>query len=339
VQQLLTNLPALILLLAVLGSLVYAGIRIGLRFLLRRLAGLIFVIFGVTFITFILGYITPGNVVDVLCGDKCPSQDRIAISHQYGFDLPWYEQYGRFLNNLLHFNLGISYVTRGQPVWDLIRSALPISVQLGLTSLVLALVIGIPIGVLAGVRAGTRFDTTSMGVALLLFALPTFVTIPFFQLLMRLLFLNHLPYLSPVFEGNPADWIAPIGLLALLELGAYSRLSRTTMLDVLNQDYIRTARAKGLRERTVIVRHAFRNALVPLVTAIGPAVAFVVAGAFFTERLFNIPGIGFASVNAVANKDTPVLQATVILIALAVALMNLMVDVAYGILDPRIKVA
>jgi ABC-type dipeptide/oligopeptide/nickel transport system permease component len=339
VQPLLSNLPALIMLIAILGSLVYAGVRIGPRFLLRRLAGLVFVVFGVTFVTFILGYITPGNVVSVICGDKCPPANRIAIEHQYGFDLPWYQQYGRFLDRLLHFDLGISYVTRGYPVWDLIKNALPISIQLGLTALAIALLVGIPVGVVAGVRAGSRFDTTSMGIALLFFALPTFVTIPFFQLGMRLLFVNNLPYLPPVFQGNPADWIAPIGLLALLQLGVYARLSRTTMLDVLNQDYIRTARAKGLRERTVIVRHAFRNALMPLITQIGPAIAFIVAGAFFTERLFNIPGIGFASVNAVSNKDMPVLQATVILIALAVALMNLIVDVAYGVLDPRIKVA
>ena len=112
-QELLSNLPALILLIGILAALVYAGVRIGPRFLLRRLAGLIFVVIGVTFVTFILGYITPGNVVAVLCGDKCPSSTRHAIEAQYGLTLPWYEQYGRFLNNLVHFNLGISFATRG----------------------------------------------------------------------------------------------------------------------------------------------------------------------------------------------------------------------------------
>ncbi len=338
-DQLLSNLPALALLIAVVGLLIYAGFRIGARFLIKRLTGLVFVIIGVTFITFILGYLTPGSPADSLCPDKCPSSERVAINIQYGLNLPWYEQYGRLVNNLLHFNLGISYAIRGVPVWDLLKSAVPISVQLGLEALVLALVIGIPIGVIAAVRAGSRFDTSSMSAALLFYALPTFITIPFYQLAMRLLFLKNLPYLPLFFQGRPIDWVAPVGLLALLTLGAYARLARTTMLDVLNQDYIRTARAKGLNERTVVIRHAFRNAMVPLITAVGPSVAFVVAGAFFTERLFNIPGIGFQSVSAVANKDTPVLQATVILIAIAVALMNLVVDILYGILDPRIKVA
>jgi ABC-type dipeptide/oligopeptide/nickel transport system permease component len=139
--------------------------------------------------------------------------------------------------------------------------------------------------------------------------------------------------------GNPQNVIAPVTVLAFVGFGFYARLTRTTMLDTLNQDYIRTARAKGLRERTVVFRHAFRNALVPLVTAIGPALAFVVGGAFFTEYLFQIPGIGFLAVTAIQTKDMPVVQATVILVALAVALMNLVVDVVYGILDPRIKVA
>jgi ABC-type dipeptide/oligopeptide/nickel transport system permease component len=133
--------------------------------------------------------------------------------------------------------------------------------------------------------------------------------------------------------------VGPIGLLTLLGLGFYARLTRTTMLEVLEQDYVRTARAKGLQERVVIVRHAFRNAMVPLVTALGPAVAFVVGGAFFTETLFQIPGIGFLAVASIGNKDMPTVQGTVLLVAVAVALMNLVVDLVYGILDPRIKVS
>jgi ABC-type dipeptide/oligopeptide/nickel transport system permease component len=133
--------------------------------------------------------------------------------------------------------------------------------------------------------------------------------------------------------------IAPVVVLTLVGVGFFARLTRTTMLDVLHQDYIRTARAKGLRQRVVLFRHALRNALVPLVTAIGPAVAFVVGGAFFTETLFNIPGIGFTAVASISNKDMPVVQGTVIIVAVAVAVMNLVVDIAYGLLDPRIKVA
>jgi ABC-type dipeptide/oligopeptide/nickel transport system permease component len=150
---------------------------------------------------------------------------------------------------------------------------------------------------------------------------------------------NGLPYLPVSGWGTPVQIIAPVVILALIGMGFFSRLTRTTMLEVLGQDYVRTARAKGLRERVVVYRHAFRNTLVPLVTALGPAIAFVVGGAFFTEALFNIPGIGFMAVNAISSKDMPVVQGTVIIVAAAVAIMNLVVDVAYGILDPRIKVS
>jgi ABC-type dipeptide/oligopeptide/nickel transport system permease component len=337
VATLLSNLPELILLGSLAGLVVYSGFRSGPRFLLTRLAGLVFVLVGVTFVTFILGYVTPGSAVDTLCGSKCTGARLDALNKEYGFNLPWYQQYGRFVNNLLHLNLGLSITQRGVEVWDLLKTAVPISVQLGLWALGLALVIGIPLGVLAAVRAGSRFDTTSMGLALVLFALPPFVTIPIFDLLMIFLSHHHLPYLSVFWDGQLLNWIAPVALLAALEMGFFARYARTTMLDVLHQDYVRTARAKGLTERVVVVRHAFRNALVPLVTAIGPTLAFVVAGAFFTETLFNIPGIGYQSVTSVANKDMPVLQGTVILIATAVAFMNLVVDILYGLLDPRIK--
>src|SRR5262249_47665821 len=161
-------------------------------------------------------------------------------------------------------------------------------------------------GIIAAVRAGTRLDTVSMGLALVLFSLPTFVVIPFYFLITVFLAQHDLPHLPVAGWGEPIQAIAPITLLTLVGLGFYARLTRTTMLDVLNQDYVRTARAKGLRERTVVVRHAFRNALVPIVTALGPAIAFVVGGAFFTETFFNIPGIGYWAVASIASKDMPV---------------------------------
>jgi ABC-type dipeptide/oligopeptide/nickel transport system permease component len=220
-----------------------------------------------------------------------------------------------------------------------LQRGVPVSVELGVIALTLQLLIGIPVGVYAATRAGSRFDTSAMSTALLFYALPTFIVIPFFQLLDVFLSLRGIRILPVAGWGTPQHVIAPVTILAFVGFGFYARLTRTTMLDTLNQDYIRTARAKGLRERTVIFRHGFRNALVPLVTAIGPALAFIVGGAFFTETLFQIPGIGFLAVTSIQNKDMPVVQATVILVAIAVALMNLIVDVVYGILDPRIKVS
>jgi ABC-type dipeptide/oligopeptide/nickel transport system permease component len=334
-----SSLPVVVAVLAIIGLFAYAGFRIGPRFVIRRLAGLIFVLFGITFITFILGYVSPGSPVDQLCGNKCTLEIVRRLEHKYGLDLPWYAQYGNFLNNLLHLNLGLSYTQQGREVWSILQNGVPISIELGVIALTLQLCIGIPVGIIAATRPGTRFDTGIMGTALLFYALPTFVVIPFFQLVDVFLSKQGIRFLPVYGWGTPQNAIAPVTILAFVGFGFYARLTRTTMLDTLNQDYIRTARAKGLRERTVIFRHAFRSALVPLVTAIGPALAFVVGGAFFTETLFQIPGIGFLAVSAIQTKDMPVVQATVILVAIAVALMNLVVDVVYGVLDPRIQVA
>lgn len=338
--QILSNLPALIVLVAILAILAYAGIRIGPNFLIRRLAGLVFVLFGVTFIVFILGYLSPGTAIDGLCGNRCTLPVLAQLKHLYGLDKPWYEQYGTFLNNLLHFDLGLSFQQRGQTVLSIMGSGIPLSAEVGLPAVVLQVIIGVPLGVIAAVRAGSRvLDTSNMGVNLILLSLPTFVVIPFYQLLMVFLNQHGLPSGPIAYNDNLTDLIAPIILLGLAGMGYFARLTRTTMLDVLNQDYVRTARAKGLTERIVIYRHAFRNALNPLVTAIGPSLAFIVGGAFFTEFLFNIPGIGLAAVNAIGAKDMPTVQGTTIIVAMAVVIMNLVVDIVYGILDPRVKVA
>jgi ABC-type dipeptide/oligopeptide/nickel transport system permease component len=337
---LLSNLPALIVLVAFLAILAYTGIHVGPQFLIRRLAGLVFVIFGVTFVVFILGYLSPGSAIDGLCGNKCTLSVLSQLQHLYGLDKPWYEQYGSFIGGLLHGDLGLSFQQRGQTVLDIMGSGIPISAQLGLPAVILQVVIGVPLGILAAVRAGSRvFDTSNMGVSLILLSLPTFVIIPFYQLLMIFLDQHGLPSGPIAYSGAGTDLIAPIILLGLAGMGYFARLTRTTMLDVLNQDYVRTARAKGLTERVVVYRHAFRNALNPLVTAIGPSLAFIVGGAFFTEFLFNIPGIGLAAVTAIGAKDMPTVQGTTIVVALAVVIMNLVVDLTYGILDPRVKVA
>ena len=332
------NIPEIVAFLFVAAVFVFGGMRIGLRFVIRRLAGLIFVMLGVSFITFILGYITPGTPVDLLCS-KCTVAKLAALHHFYGLDQPWYVQYWTFLTNLLHFNLGLSFEIRGLKVTDILSQGIPISAEIGFLAVILQVVIGVPVGIYAAGRAGKWSDTVLMTISLILFALPSFVIIPFFQLAMVSLSQHNLPFLPVSGWGEPINFVAPVGILALFGMGFYARLTRTTMLEVLGQDYVRTARAKGLTERIVVYRHAFRNSLVPLVTAIGPAVAFIVGGAFFTEFLFNIPGIGFLAVSAIQTKDMPVVQGTVMIVAAAVAIMNLIVDVVYGILDPRIKVS
>jgi ABC-type dipeptide/oligopeptide/nickel transport system permease component len=332
------NVPELVAVLLVVGIFTFGGIRLGLRFVIRRLAGLIFVLFGVSFITFILGYITPGSPVDVLC-NKCTVAKLAVLHHEYGLDLPWWEQYGHFLNNLLHFDLGLSFSVRGLRVSDVLSRGVPVSASIGILAVIFQVLIGVPVGIFAAVRAGKWIDTFLMTIMLIFFAIPTFVVIPFYQILMVSLSEHNLPYLPVAGWGEPIHYVAPVLLLTLVGMGFFARLTRTTLLEVLGQDYVRTARAKGLNERIVVYRHAFRNSLVPLVTALGPTLAFVVGGAFFTETLFNIPGIGFMAVSSISNKDMPVVQGTVMIVAAAVAVMNLVVDVTYGILDPRIKVS
>jgi ABC-type dipeptide/oligopeptide/nickel transport system permease component len=336
-NALLSNLAGVLIILAVVASLGLAGLRLGLRFLVRRLIGLVFVVLGVTFITFIMGYFAPGNAAYTQLGQHYTKEAYAQLSHFYGLDLPWYQQYGNFLGRLLHFDLGYSYINDADTVWTILQRYVPASAELGVGGVVLAVLVGVPTGVIAAVRARTRVDSTLQGIALVLYALPSFVIIPIYDLAMVWLHAQGLPSLAVSGWGTPDTMIAPVVIFGASIFAYYVRLTRSSMLEVLRQDYVRTARAKGLGERYVIWRHAFRNALIPLLTAIGPALAFAVVGVFVVEVLFNIPGIGTATVAAITQRDFPVVQGTVILLAIAIVLMNLMTDVAYGLADPRIK--
>jgi ABC-type dipeptide/oligopeptide/nickel transport system permease component len=340
-QSVTANWPVIIIVAVIVAFLAYTGLRLGVRFLVKRVAGLILVLLGVTFITFIMGYFAPGNAVIGQLGIHYTPQAAATLLHYYGLDKPWYQQYLDFLNRLIHLNLGSSYIDRSQTVWDILKRGVPISMELGITSLVLTLVVGVPLGIAAAVHANSWTDTVIQSVALALYAIPSFVLIAFFAVAMIRLDQAGIPHL-PVSGWNfpdPTTVAAPILITAAVGFAYYTRLTRTSMLETLRQDYVRTARAKGLRERTVITRHAFRNALIPLVTVLGPSLAYIVNGLFIVEFLFNIPGIGFETIQSIEQRDWPVLQGTVIILAIAVALMNLMTDVLYGILDPRIKVA
>jgi ABC-type dipeptide/oligopeptide/nickel transport system permease component len=341
VQGLLNNLPIFIILVALIAFLVYTGIRVGPNFLIRRLAGLVFVVIGVTFITFELGTFNIRSVVLIQCTTHCTPTIVAQLLHFYHLDEPWYLRYLDFLNGLVHFNLGYSVDDRTRSVLDILGNGIPISLTLQVEAITLQVIVGVPLGIVTALRAGSRLDTTSNSVALLFYALPTYVTILFYRILTVFLAQHNLPHL-PIFGWNgpfAVEAIAPVTLLAAAGTAFFVRLTRTSMLDVLRQDYVRTARAKGLRERAVIYRHAFRNALIPLVTALATIVGLSVTGAFFTENFFQINGIAYWAVQSIAGHDVPVIQGTVLIAALAIVLMNLVADVAYGILDPRIKVA
>ncbi|HCI80781.1 MAG TPA: ABC transporter permease [Ktedonobacter sp.] len=316
-----------------------------LQFLIKRLIGLIFVLLCVTFITFILGYFAPGDPIRNLLGDHFNPSTYVRLKHMYGLDLPWYQQYFNYVVQLLHFNFGLSYYYQGQSVMEYLGPGLPVSVELGFWGLVLTFLIGIPIGVFAALRANSWVDTGSMGVSLILFALPDFVLAIFAQVI--IVWIDKWTGINwPVAGwGNPWQYtwgdlqykLFPILVYAATGFAFIARLTRTTMLEVLQQDYVRTARAKGLRERAVIYRHAFRNAMIPLVTVFGLSLATLVGGIFFIESIFNIPGVGQISLQAIDYRDYSMIQATGIIFAAAVVVGNLMSDVMYSIVDPRIK--
>ncbi len=306
--------------------------------ILRRGLSLPFVILSITFITFIVGYLAPGDPILNMLGQHHDVRVYDQLRHLYGLDLPWYQQYLNYLAQLLHGNLGLSFRFQGRPVWDLIGSGVSVSFTLGLAALTTSLTLGIPIGVMAALRQNTAFDRGSMGFMLALYSVPSFVLIPILQWFNYQLYIHGLPSLPVAGWGGVQHWILPVIVLAAANVGYIARLTRSSMLEVLRQDFIRTAYAKGLTETRVRWVHAFRNAVLPIVTVVGPSVAFLVTGAFVVENLFAIPGIGFVSIQAISQRDYPVIQGTTIILAVAVVVMNLVSDLLYIVLDPRVSV-
>jgi len=316
------------------------------QFLVKRFIGLVFVIIGVTFITFIMGYLAPGDAVEQLLGQHSTAASIALLRHAYGLDLPWYQQYFHFLTGALRFDFGNSF-TYHRSVMAILSEGLPISLELGFWALVVTALVGIPLGILSALKANTWIDTTNMAVMLTVYSIPAFVAGPVVQVIVIWLDKNVGLGWPAVGWGQPWQYsladiqykLLPILVYAALTVAYFARLTRTTMLEVLRQDYVRTARAKGMRERSVIYRHAFRNALIPLVTIIGVSVGFLVTGAFFIEDVFNIPGIADITLQSIFTRDFPVVQATTVLLAVAVVVANLISDLLYTVVDPRIKIA
>jgi len=316
------------------------------QFLVKRFIGLIFVIIGVTFITFILGYFAPGDPIKGLLGNHFILSLYLRLRHQYGLDLPWYQQYWNYLTHLFRLDFGYSYKDQGRPVWDILRDGVPITAELGLWALLLQIVIGVPLGIISALKANSWIDTTTMGTMLILFAVPSFVLTVFVQLIVVLLDQNSCLSWPVANWGNAWQYtwsdiqfkLLPILVLAAGGIAYFARFTRNSMLEVLRQDYVRTARAKGMQERVVINRHALRNAMIPVVTLLGISFGLIVANTFFVEQLFNIPGIAQASISSISDRDYPVIQATTVLLAVMVVLGNLLSDILYAVVDPRIKV-
>lgn len=316
------------------------------QFLIKRLIGLFFVVLGVTFITFVMGYLAPDDPITQLLGQHYNQAAYLQLKHAYGLDLPWYQQYYKFLIGLFRLDFGYSFQYKSRAVWDILAGGVPVSLELGMWALSLQILIGVPLGIFSATRANTWIDTTNMTTMLVIYAIPAFILAVLCQL--ALVWLDQTYNVNwPVANwGTPwrYSWndiqfkLVPILVYAAGGIAYFARLARTTMLEVLRQDYVRTARAKGLYERVVIYSHALRNALIPLVTVIGISFGFLVTGAFFIERVFNIPGIADATLGSIQYRDYPVIQATTVLLAVGVVLGNLLSDILYTLVDPRIRI-
>jgi oligopeptide transport system permease protein len=305
-----------------------------LRFIIKRLLITIPTILIVITITWALVRLAPGNFYTG--NKKLPPAIEQNIRNKYGLDQPWYEQYRRTMWGIIwHFDFGTSLTYPGQSVNAIIARSIPISATVGILAYLLALIIGITIGAIAAMKPNSRWDYASMGLAMLGISIPNFVLGPFLVLVFSL----TLYWLPPSrWEGFPSvNIILPVITLAAIYTAYIARLTRAGMLEVLRSDYIRTARAKGLSEKQVILRHALRGGLLPVVSYTGPALAFLLTGTVVVERIFILPGLGNYFLQASLNRDEPLIIGIVAFVAIVLLLMNLLVDIAYGYLDPRIR--
>ena len=308
-----------------------------LRFIARRAVSLIFVLFSLTFLTFMIGRLAPGDPILQLMGSHRDEATYVRLTHLYGLDRPLLEQYVTYVVGLLHGDLGLSLRYEARPVSELIGQGVWISITVGGLALLLSVVLGIPLGMLAALKQNSTTDRGIVGITLVLYSVPSFVLIPLLWGINLAIYRAGYPILPQAGWGAPEHLVLPVLVLAAANIGYIARLTRSSMLEVMHNDFVRTARAKGLPEHMVVTRHVLRNALLPIITYVGPSTALLVTGAFVIETLFNIPGIGRISIEAIAQRDYPVIQGTTIILGGAVVLMNLVTDVLYQVFDPRIK--
>ena len=298
----------------------------------RRILAFVPLIWAIATITFLLMNAVPGGPFDR--EKPLPPATKANLEAKYNLDGSLIERYGAFMRSLAKGDLGISF-NQDRPVVDIIRERLPKTLQLGMLAFVFALVFGLTLGVVAAVNQNGWPDYLSVFIATVGAAVPNFV-IGVFLILFLALKLGWFDVIGWEF-GNPRTMVLPTVALGLLPMAFIARITRASMLEVLRQDYIRTARAKGVREYVVIVRHAVRNALIPVLTVAGPIFAGLITGSFVIERFFAVGGVGTAFVDAVSLRDYGMIMGTTLLYAVAIAVVNLIVDLLYGLADPRIR--
>lgn len=301
------------------------------RYLIRRLLWIIPVLFAVTLITFLLMHAVPGGPWDQ--DKKLPPAVIERLNAIYGLDRPLYEQYVNWVGGILQGNLGPSYAFKDRTVNDIVADGIWTTVHLGVMAFILSVVIGIPLGIFAALGHNRAPDYISTAISVLGIATPSFVL----ALILILTFSVGLGWLPVAGWKGPETWVLPTVALSGFPIALIARYTRASMLEVTRKDYVRTAHSKGVSGRSVVSRHMIRNALIPVVTILGPILAFLVTGSFIIEHIFAVPGIGRYYLSAITTRDYPLLMAMTVIYAFAVAFLNLVVDVLYAYIDPRIR--
>ncbi|MBM3262459.1 MAG: ABC transporter permease [candidate division Zixibacteria bacterium] len=304
-----------------------------MSFVLRRLASLIPVLFGVTLVTFSLLHLIPGDPAQILAGADASATDIEALRREMGLDLPVWRQYLRYVYGLCTGDLGRS-ISTGRPVADELMDRFPNTVILAVAGVGVAVIAGFPAGIVAAIRARSVLDHASTVIALLGVSAPAF----WLGFVLMMVFAVWLDWLPSTGYQSAAHLVLPAITLGAGAMAIVARMTRSSLLEVLRQDYVRTARAKGLRESWVVLKHALRNALIPTTTVVGLSFGSLLGGAVLTEMVFAWPGLGRLIVYAIGVRDFPVIQGAVLLLAVVFVLVNLGVDLLYGLIDPRVRV-
>ncbi|WP_028857275.1 nickel ABC transporter permease [Psychrilyobacter atlanticus] len=302
------------------------------KYIFKRLLLLIPVLLGVSFLVFSIMSFTPGDPAQLILGESAPEAQVLALREEMGLNDPFIMQYGRFVLNAVQGDFGRSY-TSGREVFGEIFQRFPNTLILAIIGVIIAILIGIPVGIISATKQYSIMDSTSMIAALLGVAMPNF----WLGLMLILFFSVGLGWLPSGGFGGWKSLILPSITLGTGAAAIITRMTRSSMLEVIRQDYIRTARAKGVTEKKVINKHALKNALIPVITVVGLQFGYLLGGAVLTETVYSWPGVGRMMVEAIRSKDTPVVLAAVLFLATTFSIVNLFVDILYGFVDPRVK--
>ncbi|MDR0649137.1 MAG: ABC transporter permease [Synergistaceae bacterium] len=301
-------------------------------YILKRLAQTFVVLWGVSLVTFILMNVVPGDPVLLMLERRARPEDVARVRHEMGLDKPRAVQYFEFVAKAVRLDLGRSYFTK-EPVTTALTRRFGVTVRLASLAYAIALLLGISMGVAAALKRGSAFDSLITGGAALGISAPVF----WVAILLQIVFGLRLAWFPISGIRSPGSFVLPAAALGIRYIASISRVTRTSMLEVISQDYIRTARAKGLAEKTVILKHALKNALIPIITLAGTELGNLLAGSMLTEWVFAIPGMGKQMVDSILMRDLPMLQGTVLYVAVIFVMSNLVVDISYAFIDPRIR--